>query len=226
MTSDALSRQAMKIEESRQRIEPFIKTFSGMDLIVLPKVFPGGTDTALLCDTIEVKPHESVLDIGTGTGAVAIKAALLGAAKVTGTDISPDAIKNALANKAKFGLTKINFVQTNVLPRSPESFDVITMNPPYTDNKAPDTAAGMFWDEGNAVLRTVFNRLGEYMSLDGRMYVSWPSFESLSLPASLARYYGYDIEIIGRRTGNSSGFEYYVYCITSNLERVPSRRPR
>ncbi len=213
MTNDALSRQANKIDESRNRAEPFIKVLSGMELVILPRVFPGGTDTGLLCDTIKIEPREVVLDAFTGMGAVALKAALAGAAEVIGTDISPDAISNANKNKIKLGLTNIDFVEANVFPEPVKLFDVITANPPYTDNEAPDSTAAMFWDKDNMALKGLFGRLREFLAPSGRMYMTWPSFAPASLPEDLAKQHKCSIEIVSRRASGSSGFEYYVYLV-------------
>jgi release factor glutamine methyltransferase len=211
--SDHLVRQAQKISEHRSRNDPFEKELSGMQLTVLPKVFPGGTDTALLCDSIRIAPGERVLDLCTGTGAVAIKAALAGAGEVIGTDISPDAIRNANLNKTKLGLSRLHLFQASVYPAGQDQFDVITMNPPYTDNPAPDTAAAMFWDEGNSVVKAFFSELSAYLKPAGRAYLSWPSFAPESLIRDLAVANACTLEVVGRRSSGSSGFEYAVYCI-------------
>lgn len=211
---DHVSRQAAKIDEHRLRTERFIKEFSGLKLIVLPKVFPGGTDTALLCDSLVVHPGERVLDLCTGTGAVAIKAALAGAGEVVGTDISPDAVRNANENKANYVLENVTFIQANLFPEPPTHFDVITINPPYTDRPAPDVTAAMFWDKDNVVLKTLFKRLPEFLAPAGRLYLTWPSFASHDLPHRLAQEAGYAITSISQRTSRSSNFTYHVYLIT------------
>lgn len=211
MTSDHLTRQAQKIHEHRSRTEPFTKELSGMSLVVMPGVFPGGTDTALLCDSLKVQPGERVLDLCTGTGAVAIKAALAGAAAVVGTDLSPAAVQNAAANKAKFGLANLTFLEADLFPPPGPLFDVITINPPYTDTEAPDITAAMFWDKDNRVVKTFFAKMSKFLKPGGRAYLSWPSFAPAQLIEDLAHAHNYSNEIIARRASQKSGFEYRIY---------------
>jgi len=169
---EALSRQAQKIDEYRKRTGPYRKTISGQSFVVLPGVFPGGTDTALLCDTIKVHPGERVLDLCTGTGAVAIVAAQIPDTVVIGTDISPHAIKNANRNRTEFGLSNLSFRIADVYPEHEPPFNVITINPPYTDNEAPDIIASCFWDKDNRVMKTFFAGLRDHLAPGGRAYMT------------------------------------------------------
>ena len=66
----------------------------------------------------------SVLDVGTGTGVLAIAAARLGAARVVASDIDPLAVAAAGANAAANGAT-IEVVHTSV---PPGRFDVVVAN--------------------------------------------------------------------------------------------------
>jgi release factor glutamine methyltransferase len=211
--NDALKRQAQKIDEYRQRTEKYRKTIAGRDMLVLPKVFPGGTDTALLCDTVKAHPGERILDLCTGAGAVAIAAAQYQGTSVVGTDISPIAIENANLDKAEFGLANVNFMVADVYPENESPFDVITINPPYTDNEAPDIVAACFWDKGNRVVKSFFAGMRQYLNPGGRAYMTWPSFADPDLPISQAEQNNYAIQRINRRASGSSGFEYYVYLI-------------
>lgn len=81
----------------------------------------------------EFKGQLSVLDIGTGSGCIAVSLAKnLKEAVVSAIDISPDALavakKNALSNHVT-----VNFIETDILTASglPEKFDCIVSNPPY-----------------------------------------------------------------------------------------------
>lgn len=72
-----------------------------------------------------------VLDVGTGTGALALgmKAACPGAA-VTATDLSPGALALARENAALNGL-EVTWMQADLLTGVPGPFDLIVSNPPY-----------------------------------------------------------------------------------------------
>ncbi len=85
--------------------------------------------TKLVLDQLPsmVKPGSSVLDVGTGSGVLAIVAAKLGAARVLGLDINPDAIlaahRNASANRVQI---EIADTPLSLLPA--ERFDLVVAN--------------------------------------------------------------------------------------------------
>jgi ribosomal protein L11 methyltransferase len=71
-------------------------------------------------------PGRSVLDVGTGTGILAIGAALLGARPVWAIDIAPHAVGTAAANAAANGVT-VQAAQGEV-SSVPRTFDVVVAN--------------------------------------------------------------------------------------------------
>ena len=122
--------------------------FCGRSFAVAPGVLIPRPETEELCRLImNTHPSESlnILDIGTGSGCIAITLALeMPDAEVEAVDISPEALAIAGANAARLG-AKVSFHQYDILsedspplgrgrgwvaPSTPK-YDIIVSNPPY-----------------------------------------------------------------------------------------------
>lgn len=114
----------------------------------------------------------AVLDVGTGSGAIAIAVARQHkGARVTATDISPEALEVARRNAARLGLEgRVRFLQGDLLGPVPrgDRFDLILSNPPYIAHEdIPRLPPGVRDYEPHVALDggpggyVVFNRLAE-----------------------------------------------------------------
>lgn len=72
----------------------------------------------------------NIIDLGTGSGCIAIALKKNLDANVTALDISDDALKLAKEN-AKINQVKINFVNQSMLDNLKDTYDIIVSNPPY-----------------------------------------------------------------------------------------------
>ena len=80
-------------------MSPAAAFFEDIWVIVNDGVYEPAEDTFMLCANLETTPDDTVLELGTGCGLVAIVAARTGA-RVIATDQSPLAIQNAKSNVA------------------------------------------------------------------------------------------------------------------------------
>lgn len=108
----------------------------GISVVVLPDVFnPAIFRTSkLLMDAAaaHVRPDSRVLDLGTGTGVAAIRAAIAGG-RVAAVDLNPEAIRcariNVLLNRVD---DRVEVRQGDLFaPVAGEHFDLVLCNPPF-----------------------------------------------------------------------------------------------
>ncbi|HUF46555.1 MAG TPA: peptide chain release factor N(5)-glutamine methyltransferase, partial [Vicinamibacterales bacterium] len=115
------------------------REFAGRDFLVTPAVLIPRPDTEVLVDAAIARtracdrPAPLVVDVGTGSGCVAISlAAECPTARVVATDVSPDAIEVARRNAAAIGVSdRVAFRQGSMLAGLADAPDLIVSNPPY-----------------------------------------------------------------------------------------------
>lgn len=132
----AAARRFGELVRRRLRREPVAyilgrKGFRGIELAVDARVLIPRPETELLVEVaLEVRPRR-MLDVGTGSGAIALAVAdELPGCEVTATDASPRALEVARANAERLGLTDRVRFQEGTLPEG-ESFDLVLANLPY-----------------------------------------------------------------------------------------------
>jgi release factor glutamine methyltransferase len=108
------------------------KEFYGLDLTVTPAVLIPRPETELLVDLALARTPASILDVGTGSGAIALALKRhLPAARLVATDASAAALEVAKRNAVRFGLD-IEFRHGRWFePVAGERFEAIISNPPY-----------------------------------------------------------------------------------------------
>lgn len=155
------------------------------------RVAPGGLiprpETEELVERMleEVAPASRILDIGTGSGCIAVTLSKeLPEAEVTAWDISGEALAIAGDNN-RLLQTSVQFVQRDVLTYQPvegECFDVIVSNPPYvTETEKKDMDPNVLnWEPSGALFvpdsdpLRFYRRIGELgrsmLTAGGRLY--------------------------------------------------------
>lgn len=128
-----------------------------------PEVYAPQADTHLLAETVHASPPApgaDVLDLCTGSGALALVAASYGA-RVTAVDVSDRAVASARINSARARLP-VRVVRGDLFePVAGCRFDLILCNPPYVparSGRLPTSGRSVAWDagpDGRAVLDRV-----------------------------------------------------------------------
>ena len=155
--------------------------------IVNPAVLVPRPETEELCRLIireNQDPGLRILDIGTGSGCIAIVLALnLIAPEIHAWDISQDAIVTARANARKFGID-IEFKVLDLFSITDYSskFDIIVCNPPYViaDDSVHMRRNVLYYEPGNAIFvnnedpliyyRKILYLREKLLTLNGKIY--------------------------------------------------------
>ena len=136
-------------------------------------VYIPAEDSYLLADNLEIKKGQSVLEIGTGTGIVAMYASRL-TDHITVTDINFDACQLAEKNFTANGIENIEVLFGNLFePVENRKFDVILFNTPYLPTEEGDViddTINYAFDgglNGRKVIDMFLNEVGNHLNDGG-----------------------------------------------------------
>lgn len=91
------------------------------DLLLSEHTFPPSSVSMLLGEALDVTPGDTVIDMGCGSGVLAIVAAKLGAGRVFGVDMAPDTVEVATTNAERAGVGHLTrFFQGDLFQPLPE----------------------------------------------------------------------------------------------------------
>lgn len=124
-----------------------------------PDVYWPSDDSLMLAGAVEDLPRGRILEVGTGTGFVALVAARAGH-EVVATDRNPAAVRLARRNARRNGL-RVSVVRADLLRGlRPARFDAIAFNPPYLPTAPADHVPGPLDAafDGGATGRAVLER--------------------------------------------------------------------
>ena len=202
-----------------------VKTFHFKGLIIdfHPEVYEPAEDTFQLIESVEVKEGDTVLEIGTGCGIVALECARIGA-EVICSDLNPHAVKlakrNYLTNKSSLkGSVEIRQGDLFSVLNKDERFDVVIFNPPYLPTQPEDRIGGTGWFDiatdggvdGLELTKRFIDGLSKHLKKTGHAYFV---FSSLSNRKRLDEHIfnaGLKSEIILSRLFDDEQID--VYCI-------------
>ncbi len=136
-----------ELVQALARVPPFATARADLEQVLSPA--EAAADLLLSAEALAPLAGRSVTDLGTGTGRLAIGAALLGATPVVAVEIDPDAAAVATAAAREAG------VQIEVELRDVATWDrpadIVVMNPPFGAQRRH--ADRPFWDRALATAR-------------------------------------------------------------------------
>ncbi|MBD0690777.1 HemK2/MTQ2 family protein methyltransferase [Streptomyces sp. CBMA123] len=173
-----------------------------------PGVYPPQGDTELLAECVRLEPLDGssrVLDLCTGTGAVALAAAHSGA-RVTAVDLSVRAVATAWCN-TRLHHRRVRLHHGDLLsPVVGRRFDLVTANPPYLPadpgRSHPGRGAALAWDagrDGRLVLDRICRAAPGVLAGGGVLLVVQSALANVPATVSLLRAAGLRVRVAARR---------------------------
>ena len=171
------------MSEGSQKID-----FYGRDFIVAPDVLIPRPETEMMVDAVlnlvgkaylpGVQPSKpklpqncSILDVGTGSGCVAVSLALeLPNATIIACDVSKEALNIARKNAENLG-ANVKFIESDLLDAISDNIDIIVANLPYVDKNwewldkealSSEPALALYAEDGGlALIKRLIDRVSE-----------------------------------------------------------------
>jgi release factor glutamine methyltransferase len=171
-------------------------------------VFVPRSDTWLLAAHVRRHPGVSgaVLDVCTGSGALAITAALSAATSVTAVDVSRRALITARVN-ARLNGVRVRTRRGSLLSAVPgERFDLIVSNPPYlpSDDDLPRRGGARHIDggaDGRRLMDELIAQAPAHLRTGGALMVTHSSLNGEDETLERMRAAGLEPEVLERRRG-------------------------
>jgi release factor glutamine methyltransferase len=177
-------------------------------LVTLPGVFRPISDTWLLADALDgepLLPGARVLDLCSGSGALAIRAARR--AEATAVDVSRRSVATIRLNAALNGV-KVRALRGDLFGAVPgERFNAIVSNPPYVPAPTDDLPArgrARAWDagrDGRALLDRVCEGAADHLRPGGVVLVVHSSLLGYERTAELLARGGLEVDLAAQERG-------------------------
>ena len=179
-----------------------MREFWSLPLQVSPATLIPRPDTEVLVELV-LNNHSaeglSCLDLGTGTGAIALAlASEQGSWQIDAVDFSDDAVALAKTNASNLNLTQVNIFQSDWFSAVAKNkrYDVIVSNPPYIDEQDHHLAQGdvrfepktalVAADSGLADIKIIVSQAQNYFNQLGYLYIEHGFEQSIAVQDILA----------------------------------------
>lgn len=171
---------------------------NGYKIIQNTTKFCFGMDAVLLSGFVRVKPRDTVLDLGTGTGIIPILLeAKTQASHLTGLEIQPESADMAARSVALNNLSdKIDIVLGDIKEAGnifkSASFDIVTCNPPYMIGqhglKNPDEPKAIARHEILCTLEDVISQAVKVLKPGGHFFMVHRPFRLVEIMNTMTKY--------------------------------------
>jgi release factor glutamine methyltransferase len=193
-------------------------SYRNKQFVVYKNVFWPFEDSEPLVNNFHIGAGFSVLDVGTGSGVIAVFAAYRGAGRVVAIDINPQAVRTAKTNSDLHGFSEVIDVRiSNVFEQigPDEHFDVITANLPWLDKSASDLVEASHWDTHFDANRRLLSGVRSHLKPHGRIFLAQGNYGALGKIYSLAEQNSLVVRKIGEKTySRDQSLHFYAFELT------------
>jgi len=176
--------------------------FLGLTLTVPAQVMTPCPVSPILGGAVfaEVEEGDRVLDMGTGSGSLAIIAAAK-ASEVLAVDINPHAVEAVRANAERNGVAdRVEARLSDVFGSVEGTFDLIVFNPPFQWFAARDVADSATTDASYSALTRFFRQAREHLADGGRMLIFFSTMGDVDYLHKLIEDGGFRHDVVFRTT--------------------------
>jgi release factor glutamine methyltransferase len=192
--------------------------YQGMEFQICEKVYEPAEDTFLFAENLKVKKTDKVLEIGTGTGIIAIISSKK-TEKVVAVDINEYAVectrKNSDINKSNIDVRLGDLFD----PVKDEKFDLILFNTPYlptNEDERVDDELEAAWDggaDGRLVIDRFIKELTVHLNPGGRVQLVQSSLSNIEETTGRLMELGFEVSL----TASERFFFEEVVVLTAKL---------
>ncbi len=203
---DKLSAADQLLQKNSEIKEPYKFTFrqrefAGFPNVYSPVIFPGANKQS----DLPVKPGETFLELGSGTGIFSVTAALNGAKKVVAIDINPDAVANTRENARIHQVSnKLVALQGDMFGPLSETdrFDVIFFNIPFCHRNNANVKSMLdksLFDPSHDLLYRFLQDGKKHLAAGGRMLLGYSTTHGdLPLMHQWAKENGWNVTLLNK----------------------------
>jgi release factor glutamine methyltransferase len=192
-----------------------------LEILIHPEVYDPAEDTFLLLEALTITPNETVLELGTGCGLIALACAYKGC-RVVCTDINPFAVRlvhqNTQRNRDLLkGSIEVRQGDLFSALSKNEQFDLIVFNPPYLPTSKKDRGEHWFdvatdgGRDGLRVTRRFIQGVKPHLLNTGKAYFIFSSLSPRLALEKALKNQGFAFKVSAHRRFEDEDLD--VYCI-------------
>jgi len=190
-----------------------------LEIDLHPEVYDPAEDSFLLLETIQVTPYNTVLELGTGCGVIALNCAYKGS-HVICTDINPFAVqltrKNIERNRTLLkGSIEVREGDLFSVLHKNERFDIVIFNPPYLPTMKTEKVGGWFdvatdgGRDGLRVTKQFICGLPHHLSTKGQAYFIFSSLSNRTRLEAHLKNEGFSFKVSAHRRFEGEDLDVY-----------------